>query len=165
LATAIRDEGITVKQFYGTGYQASTLATPAGAAAFDGAYFLSQWVPVESGTAAANAWVSSLKKYDPTYTGGAPSFGLAGGWLAADLFIQGLKVAGQNPTRQSYISGLQGVTDYTAGGLLPTARNFGLSEFGKLPAKNCEYYVQAEGTSFVPKGEVCGTVIPNSNQE
>jgi ABC-type branched-subunit amino acid transport system substrate-binding protein len=165
LASAIRNEGITVHQLYATGYQASTLSTPTGAAAFDGAYFLSDWVPVESATPVANAWVAALKKYDPTYTGGAPSFGVAGGWIAADLFIKGLEVAGKNPTRASYISGLQGVDDYTAEGLLPTPRNFGLAYFGQLPAQNCEYYVQAKGTTFVPKGEVCGTVIPNSNQE
>jgi branched-chain amino acid transport system substrate-binding protein len=165
LASAIRNEGVTVNQLYATGYQASTLATPAGAAAFNGAYFISDWVPAESGTAVANAWVAALKKYDPTYTGGAPSFGVAGGWIAADLFIQGLEVAGKNPTRASYISGLQGVTAYTAGGLLPTPRNFSLANFGQLPARNCEYYVQAKGTTFVPKGQVCGTVIPNSNQQ
>jgi len=165
LASSIRNEGVIVKQLYATGYQASTLATPSGAAAFNGAYFNSDWVPVESHTPVADAWVANLKKYDPSYPGGAPSFGVAGGWIAADLFIKGLEVAGQNPTRQSYISGLQGVSNYTAGGLLPTPRDFSLAQFGKLPAQNCAYYVQAEGTQFVPKGQVCGTVIPNSNQE
>ena len=96
----------------------------------------------------------------PDLSGRAPSFGLAGGWIAADLFIQGLEVAGKNPTRASYISGLQGVTAYTAGGLLPTPRNFGLAYFGQLPAQNCEYYVRQRAQLSHPKARSAGPSFP-----
>jgi ABC-type branched-subunit amino acid transport system substrate-binding protein len=40
------------------------------------------------------------------------------GWAAAELFVQGLKGAGQNPTRQSLMASLNKITSFDASGLL-----------------------------------------------
>ncbi len=41
------------------------------------------------------------------------------GWASAELFVQALKQAGPNPTRQSLIAQLDKVTSFDAGGLIP----------------------------------------------
>jgi ABC-type branched-subunit amino acid transport system substrate-binding protein len=40
------------------------------------------------------------------------------GWLNADLFVTGLKAAGQDFTRQKVIAGINQIKDYNAGGIL-----------------------------------------------
>jgi hypothetical protein len=82
--------------------------------------------------------------------------------------IKGLQVAGQNPTRDSFITNLRNVTSRDAEGLLPDNLSFSLSQFGKAPPSECAYFPKLEGSSFVPvpaDGKpVWGTLIPNSNQ-
>jgi ABC-type branched-subunit amino acid transport system substrate-binding protein len=41
------------------------------------------------------------------------------GWINADLFYRGLQAAGPDFTRQKVVDAINGMTDYTAGGLLP----------------------------------------------
>ena len=41
------------------------------------------------------------------------------GWAAAQLFVQALRSAGQNPTRASLVAALSHVTSFDAGGLVP----------------------------------------------
>jgi branched-chain amino acid transport system substrate-binding protein len=90
------------------------------------------------------------------------------GWLSADLFIKGLQVAGQNPTRSSYESGLRGVTACNGNGLWPNPDNFSLSAFGKGSPTQCAYFLKLKGETFVPvpaNGKpVCGQNLPHSNQ-
>jgi branched-chain amino acid transport system substrate-binding protein len=80
----------------------------------------------------------------------------AGGWLAANLFVEGLKAAGPEcPTRVAFINNLRMEKDYTANGFISPV-NF--SEiFGKQ--FQCVYYVRVENKMFVPlfEGkEFCG---------
>jgi branched-chain amino acid transport system substrate-binding protein len=93
-----------------------------------------------------------------TYAGltGEPGFDTYEGWVAADLMIKGLQAAGPNPTRKSFITNLSKVTNYDAGGLLPSPVDF--SKFGQPPAMECAYYPQLEGTHFIVPGDkpVCG---------
>jgi len=121
-------------------------------------------VPLDLHTAADNQFVANLKKYDPHYKGGYPSYGLTGSYLSADLMIRGLELAGRNPTRAAFISNLRKVKSYTAGGLLPNAANF--TNFGHLNKTGCMYVTKVEGTQFVTihnKKPYCGKLIPNSN--
>ena len=78
--------------------------------------------------------------------------------------IKGLEVAGQNPTRASFISNLRQVTGYTADGLLPSPTPF--SPFGSpqmLPDTYCTYYIQLQGDKFVSVGPggkaICGNKV------
>ncbi len=163
LATASSQAGLNAKGLFFTGYSQSTLTNPTAAAAAQNQYFTTVTVPYELHQPATDAILSNLKKYDPSYTGGDPDYGLQGGYLSAQLMIKGLEVAGQNPTRASFISGLHGVTSYDDGGVLPSPVDLSLAQFGKYPQNSCAYFVQLKGTTFVPLPKVCGTLIPNSD--
>jgi branched-chain amino acid transport system substrate-binding protein len=117
---------------------------------------------VELGSPATKAMQAAFLKYD--HYSGDPDFGWYQGWTSMDLMIKGLEVAGQNPTRQSFISNLRQVTSYDAGGLVATPLDY--TQFGKAPASLCAWYVRLEGAQFVltpSDGKpVCGTVIPTS---
>ena len=160
MATAIRQAGANIKQFYFTGYDQNFLDDSAGVAAAQDQYFGITF-PLDLKTPAVTTFYSALKKYDPAYKGGIASFGAQYGWALTDEMIEGLKAAGQNPTRASWIKNLAKVTDYTVGGLHPSGVN--LSKRWKLVGPQCQYFVQLEGTKYLPwprNGEpVCGKVI------
>ena len=167
LVTAAKQAGVNLKvAVSATGYGQSLLDDSAAVQAADGSYFLSLAAPVELNNAATKNFQSALAQY--AHFTGVPGFDYQQGWLSADLMIKGLEVAGQNPTRTSFESGLHGVTSYDAGGLLPSPLNFSLSLFGQLPQTQCSYYLQLKGTTFVPvpaDGKpFCGQLLPNSNQ-
>jgi branched-chain amino acid transport system substrate-binding protein len=164
LSTAVKQGGINTKQVYYTGYDQSTLSSDAAKAAFEGDYFQTVTIFDQSIPAAAKM-MDNLKLYAKGYQAGTiPDFGMQGSYIAADLMIKGLEVAGQNPTRKSFISSLRQVTSYDAGGLLPSPTSF--ANFGTpqmIPAINCAHYVQLKNGQFViadPGGKpVCaGTV-------
>jgi branched-chain amino acid transport system substrate-binding protein len=166
LSTALHQAGFTGKQLYYTGFDQDTLNQPTARQASQGNYY-ETLIPFEAPTPAVTAMINSIKQYDSSYTGGIPDLGLYGGWEAADLMIEGLKVAGENPTRQSFITNLRNVHDYTVSGLALSPID--MSTFGKSEAQTCQDYAQLEGNGFVdadPGGKpVCGTVIPNSYVE
>lgn len=78
------------------------------------------------------------------------------GWLAAELFVTGLKAAGAEcPTRVAFIDNLRLTKDYTANGFLSPVNFAGI--FGKQ--FQCVYYVKVENKQFVPQfggNEFCG---------
>jgi branched-chain amino acid transport system substrate-binding protein len=163
IATAAKQAGLSAKGLFFTGYSQSTLSDPTAAAAAQNQYFTTVTVPFELHQPGTDAILANLKKYDPKYTGGDPDYGLIGGYLSTQLMIKGLQVAGQNPTRASFMSGLHGVSSYDDGGVLPSPVDFSPSQFGLYPQSSCAYFVQLQGTSFVPLPKVCGTLIPNSD--
>jgi branched-chain amino acid transport system substrate-binding protein len=94
--------------------------------------------------------LANLKQYTG-FKGGIPSLNIVFGYLSADLMIQGLQMAGANPTRAAFISQLRGVSSYNAGGLLAspvTFTNFGTVDM--LPTTSCAYFVQIEGSKYIP---------------
>jgi branched-chain amino acid transport system substrate-binding protein len=100
---------------------------------------------------------AAFKQYEG-FTG-VPGFDWTEGYLNADLMIKGLQEAGQNPTRQSFITNLRQVTNSNAGGLLPTPADF--KTFTQYPPQFCVYYEQLRSHRFVlatPK-PVCGTRV------
>jgi branched-chain amino acid transport system substrate-binding protein len=165
MATEISQAGLTnVKKLWYTGYDSTTLATPATKTAFEGSYFATAeiWYP---STPPIATMLDNLNKYDPNFkVGDIPDFGMQGSYIAADLMVFGLQHAGQNPTRQSFISNLRQVTAYNAGGILPGSTSF--TDFG-TPAMNgtqgCEQFVQLVNGAFVnanPSGKpVCASNI------
>ena len=162
LATALQDTGVHLSMLFDAGPAQELLASPASIKASTGAFF-----PVEtyySGPASA-FFLNALKQFDPHYTGGLPDLGVIDGWQAADLFIKGLQVAGQNPTRQSYVANLRQVSGWDANGLRDSPVSF--SPFGRAPAQFCLLYLSVENSQFTnypASGKLyCGTLIPNSN--
>jgi branched-chain amino acid transport system substrate-binding protein len=90
------------------------------------------------------------------------------GWLAADILITGLQLAGKNPTRASFISALRADHNYTADGLevgpVDFTQSFGTGAQSTGPAPgDCDYFVQYNGSQWVPQPKpICGGLVPGS---
>jgi branched-chain amino acid transport system substrate-binding protein len=166
LATSVNQGGLKATGVFDTGYAQLTLNDPSAVAAAQGQYFVTSTVPFEYKTAPTMDFAAALQKYDPSYKGGIPAYGDIVSWVGMDLMIKGLEESGTNPTRQSFMTGLRGVSDYNAGGLLGNSVNFALSDFGTAPPTQCSYWMQLKGNQFVaikPTSKFCGSLIPNSN--
>jgi branched-chain amino acid transport system substrate-binding protein len=165
LIVGAEQAGLRLKaEFSFSGADSSLFANATDVQAAQGAYFPTTIVPLDLNTPADRQFVANLKKYDQSYKGGYPSYGLTGSYLSADLMIRGLELAGRNPTRSSFISKLRKVSHYTAGGLLPNPANY--TNFGHLNPTGCMYVTKVEGTKFVTihnKKPYCGKLIPHSN--
>ena len=161
--TAATQAGLKAKTFVLGSYNPDTVATPASAAAFEGTYTLTSAALDPTIDPGAKPMIDALAKYAPGYKASdAPNNGMFSSYLSTDLMIKGLEVAGENPTRDSFITNLQKVTDYTAGGVLPSPTDF--SHFGTaaaIPERYCHYYLQVKGGKFVAAGggKVCGTRV------
>lgn len=108
--------------------------------------------------------LSSLRKYAPAYKGGLPDLGLEGAYVAGDLLVKGLELAGKNLTRSSFESALRKVTSYDGDGLLASPTTF--AHFGTpamFPKEACSYLVQLKGKTYVTAGnstgKICGKTI------
>lgn len=158
LFTGLKQGGVKVKAALSLSSADSSLfAEPTAAAAAQGAYYASSIPPLDLNNAASNTFVANVKAADSNYKGGYPSFGVTNAYLAAVLTVKGLQVAGQNPTRESFIKNLTAVTNWNADGLLASPVSF--NHFGSSEPTSCSWYVQVEGTSFksINNGQpVCG---------
>jgi hypothetical protein len=89
--------------------------------------------------------------------------GVTTSYLGADVMIEGLTVAGQNPTRQSFINNMLKVSCWNDGLL---ASPVGWNDIGQAQQTACEYFTKVEGDKFVTINNgkpFCGTLIPNSD--
>jgi ABC-type branched-subunit amino acid transport system substrate-binding protein len=109
---------------------------------------------------AVQTYIDTMKEYAPDTD---PSAGFAeAGYISADLFIRGVEEAGDCLTRESFIEGLRGVTDYDAGGLLVEPAQFsgGDAPNGGKRYGGCTWFVTREGDEWVPDEEpTCGELI------
>jgi ABC-type branched-subunit amino acid transport system substrate-binding protein len=162
LMTSLNQAGVKMKViFSATGYGQTLIDDTSAVADAQGVWFTPTGAPVELKTPATKAFEAALAKY--AHFKGIPDFAWYEGWGAADLMIKGLELAGKNPTRPAFISGLHKVANYDDGGL-ETPVNLTLSHFGKAPSTLCEYLTQFEGRAFVHSTKVCGTILSNSDQ-
>jgi branched-chain amino acid transport system substrate-binding protein len=166
MATALRQAGLTsTKIIFAAGPTDDIHQNPQDEAAAKGAYFPGVTSSPTYSNAAGKAFIASLKKYDPQYTGGLPDLGTADGWQAANLMVEGLQVAGPNPTRQSFITNLRKVTNWADSGLSTMPISF--VDFGQAPPVQCFTYVQFDGKKYVPfpkSGKpFCGKLIPGTS--
>ncbi len=161
LSTALHQEGLNnVKIEFAAGPSQEIFQNAQDLAAAKGNLFPgTDW----SSFAAGRAFLASLKKYDPSYTGGTPDIGTYGGWEAANLMVEGLEVAGPNPTRQSFIKNLRNVTNWTDSGLsVPVNfKHFGVAP----PTGGCTRYLTFNGKAYVAfpadGREFCGKLLPS----
>ena len=98
-------------------YSNQLVSQSGGAANVDGAY-LSQNLALYLGTdeTAVPAVGTFLQWVQKTSPGFNPDLFTAYGWLSADLFVQGLKNAGSNPSRGSLLQALSKVTSFNGSG-------------------------------------------------
>jgi len=162
VSTALHQAGLNnVKVLFAAGPSQDVLQSAQNIAAAKGNLFPgTDW----SSFAGGRAMLAGLRKYDPSYTGGTPDIGTYGGWEAASLMIEGLQVAGPNPTRQSFIKNLRNVTNWTDNGLATTGVNF--KHFGVAPQTGpCSRYLTFNGKSYVAypaDGRAfCGKLLPS----
>ena len=78
--------------------------------------------------------------------------------VSADIMGYGISIAGQNPTRDSFIAAMLKVSSYDDNGLLPGP--IGWDHLGKLAASTCSFYTTVKGKDFVPINDgkaICGS--------
>ena len=151
---ALKQQGVTLKGVSIVGLSDPAVLKSANGA-LEGALGTTYGsVPVGVNNRAVKTYAAGMKAagLNP-YSSGAPM-----GFLGADAFIKGLKVAGKCPTRASFIAGLRNVTNYDGGGLVPEKVSFkgpGLMPNGN-PA-SCGWYLIAKGTDLVADAKpTCG---------
>jgi branched-chain amino acid transport system substrate-binding protein len=166
LSGALKNGGESnIKQIYFTGYSQDVISNAAANASFQGAYVVAgiNFVDPSPGV---KTMLNNFKKYIPGYSGGIPDLGLYGSYIATELMIKGLELAGKNPTRQAFISKLRNVTGFTANGILPAPVAFNhFGTVGMFPKTGCTYVVQLKGKKFVLANggkQVCGKLFAYS---
>jgi branched-chain amino acid transport system substrate-binding protein len=156
LAAALRQQGVKLKAFIlATGYGGDLLSSSAAVAAAQGFQFSSTGQPVEMNTPATQTLVKNLAAVGETRT---PTFAEQTAYVSMAGVVRGLKDAGANPTRESFLAALRKVTDFDADGLFaPEKINLGSYN----PTQSCGWLVTLTGTKFVPLPNIpfCGTKV------
>ncbi|MBL7500947.1 ABC transporter substrate-binding protein [Frankia sp. CNm7] len=130
------------------------------------AIIVSQIKPWQANTPEQRAFLDRMNLYSPQIQPATSDIAVDG-YIAADLFVEGLKLAGECPTRESFISALRAVTRYHGAGLIPT--DVDLSTNYKEPSA-CYSVVQVnpEGTAFTPLFDsepLCGDLITTDRMD
>ena len=148
LFTGLHQAGMNnVKALSYSSADSSLFSSATAAAAAQGAYYATLIPPPDLNNPAQLTFQKNVEAVDPSVTATTiPSFGLTGAYLAAEVGIEGLTVAGQNPTRQSFITNLTNVSSWNANGLL--ASSVGWNHFGTPEPTVCGYFVQVSGDAF-----------------
>jgi len=163
IMTALKQAGVNMKVILNaTGYGQALITDTSAVPDAQGAWFSPTGTPVELKTPATTAFQAALAKY-AHYTG-VPDFSWYEGWGGADLMIKGLELAGKNPTQAGFITALHKVTNYNLGGLEAPV-NLTLAHFGKAPKQLCGYVAEFKGDTFVNSQQICGNLLPNSDQQ
>jgi len=83
------------------------------------------------------------------------------GFVAADLRIKGLQLAGKCPTRQGFIDNLRKLDKYDGAGMLPGSVGFAPSVYSPLGhGPGCTWYVTIKNGYPVPDAKpICGKTI------
>jgi branched-chain amino acid transport system substrate-binding protein len=152
-AKAMAQAGIKPKvTFLGQGYQEDILNALGSAA--EGLSFSLAFAPFELNLPGHKRYLEGLAKVAPGEPRGIQSMT---GWLGAEAFIKGLEVAGENPTRESFITNLRQVHDYDAGGL---EAPFDYATV-QTSTQQCFYFVTVRDGKFVPDGKKakCGKIM------
>jgi branched-chain amino acid transport system substrate-binding protein len=165
LITALRQKGATIKAaILPTGYGGDLLhGGPGATKAAEGNYFLTTYEPVELQTPATKKFQAALKTHAGVTS--EPTFGEYIGYVSVDGFVTGLKAAGPNPTRTSFINAMLGINHYDAAGLFGShSIGFGMSGRGQTAGpENCTWVSKFSGGKFQPVAgatPICGSVIP-----
>jgi len=150
---AMKQQGFTPKGFIATGITDPAVVAKVGSAIegmISGTYGA---VPYNVPVPAMRTFIGAMKAagLNP-YTSVAPM-----GYISADLFIRGLKEAGKCLTRESFISKLRQVDNFTGSGLLPQKVSYrpGLTPNGNPP--KCMWFSTVINGALVPDAKpTCG---------
>jgi branched-chain amino acid transport system substrate-binding protein len=149
LITALKNANVSLKAtFIQGGYGEDLLEQSSSLSAAQGVDMAAGFEPSSLNTTATKWMMSALKTY-AGWTKPYPAAGMEWGWFTADTAIEGLKVAGANPTQQSFITNLRKVSSFNHEGLTCPVN---YSVFGNTNQQfpgNCTWMVKVEGDQFV----------------
>jgi branched-chain amino acid transport system substrate-binding protein len=156
LVVALHQLGVKLKAaLLATGYGGDILGSKAGVEVAQGVDFETIGAPAEANTAATQQRAADLAKVGVT---GPPTFAEQEAYLALTAFVAGLKAAGPNPTRQSFMAAMSKITNYDAGGLLAPEK---IAFRNYAPATGCLWVAQLKGEKFfvVPGTPICSNLV------
>jgi branched-chain amino acid transport system substrate-binding protein len=147
MTRAIHQYGLKATQLWLNGNDVPTLKT--NKSLMQGVYFATYHVPFTAPThlyPGLTLYLQQMRKYQPDYAYNELAIQ---GWESAALFVQGVKMAGNNLTWSNVVKQTNTLTNFTAGGLT-TPVNWAVGgHSGHIPPY-CVAYVRAEGTQYVP---------------
>jgi hypothetical protein len=119
--------------------------------------------PFSAPNAGTQAMDVAMKKYAHWTNGQFPNFAEYEAWVGADLMIQGLELAGSNPTRSNVIKDLRATKAYSANGIDPVPINYS-TVFGHSASPDCRWFLRAETSGFklISPTPECGTWMTGS---
>jgi ABC-type branched-subunit amino acid transport system substrate-binding protein len=147
MARAVQQYGLKATQLWFNGNDAQTLAS--NQSLMQGIYFDISHVPFgasQSEYPGLKLYITEMKKYEPKYVDDEVALQ---GWESAALFVQGVKMAGKNPTQQSVINADNSITDFTAGALQAPVNWKSAGHSGHAPPY-CLAYIKVVGSQYVP---------------
>ncbi len=117
------------------------------------------YTPFERPIPAHKVFLNAMVQYAPQQQPAANEISLIG-WVDADLMLRGLAAAGRCPTRQSFMTNLRAVRDFSADGLLASPVNM-KTIFGEPTLCYSFMQIGPQGDRFVPVGDkpLCGDSI------
>jgi len=164
ILTAMQQAGVKLKVVvFPTGYEPDIIHSTVWKSV-QGAYFNAEFRPFSIPDAGTKQMAAALQKYAHRSPSNFPTYNVYESYVGADLMIDGIQLAGKNPTHATIIKALRNVKSYNADGLLPDTINFS-TIFGHNLPKSCGWYMKAETNGFVAttKAPVCSGYLPNSN--
>lgn len=149
LITSLHNANVALKAtFIQGGYGQDLLDQASSLSAAQGVDMAAGYQPSSLNTTATKWMMSALKTY-ANWTKPYPAAGMEWGWFTADTAIEGLKVAGANPTQQSFISSLRKVTSFDHEGLTCPVNYAVFGNTNQQFPGNCTWMVKVEGDQFV----------------
>jgi ABC-type branched-subunit amino acid transport system substrate-binding protein len=146
MARAIQQYGLKITQLWFNGNDQQTLA--ANKSLMQGIYFNISHVPFTAPQRqypGLKLYLAEMKKYAPQY---AQDEVAIQGWESAALFVQGVKMAGNNLTQQAVINADNSLTSFTAGGLQAPVDWKNAGHSGHAPPY-CSAFIKVKGNQYV----------------
>ena len=146
MARAIQQYGLHMTQLWFSGNDQSTLNQ--NQSLMQGVYFGIAHVPFTASQSlypGLKLYVTQMKKYAPNYVYDEVAIQ---GWESAALFVQGVKMAGNNLTWANVIKQDNSITSFTAGGLQAPVNWKDAGHSGHAPPY-CVAYIKVSGNKYV----------------
>jgi ABC-type branched-subunit amino acid transport system substrate-binding protein len=147
MARAIKQYGLNMTQLWFSGNDQSTLNT--NQSLMQGVYFDIGHVPFSASPTlypGLKLYLTEMKKYEPAY---AQDEIALQGWESAALFVEGVKMAGNNLTQANVIKADNSLSAFTAGGLQAPVNWVSAGHTGHAPPY-CLAYIKVSGDKYLP---------------
>ena len=147
MARAIKQYGVNMTQLWLSGNDQSTLNQ--NQSLMQNVYFYVAHVPFTAPTSlypGLKLYLAQMKKYEPNYVQDEVAIQ---GWESAALFVQGVKMAGNNLTWANVIKQDNSITSFTAGGLQAPVNWKDAGHSGHAPPY-CGAIIKVSGDKYVP---------------